>query len=39
MTVIQWFGLLLFLHDIRDVPKLDRVHHWQIGALLVWFGG
>lgn len=28
-------GALLLLSDLKDVPKTDRVHHWQIGLLLL----
>ena len=28
-------GGALFAHDIKDVPKVDRFHHWQIGAILI----
>jgi len=28
-------GAALFLHDIVDVPRIDRFHHWQVGAALI----
>jgi hypothetical protein len=27
-------GAAMMLDDARDVGRLDRLHHWQIGALL-----
>lgn len=37
--LLQLFGLLLFLHDIRDLGKVDRIHHYQIGVVLMYLGG
>lgn len=31
-------GAALVLHDIVDVPHIDRFHHWQLGAGLVVVG-
>ena len=31
-------GLILFLDDIRDFGKIDRLHHWHVGALLMYLG-
>lgn len=34
LRVLGFFGgIMLFLDDIEDFPKLDRLHHWQIGAI------
>lgn len=38
MNLTQVIGLLIFLHDLKDFPKLDRLHHWQVGAFLFWMG-
>ena len=32
------YGLILFLDDIRDFGKFDRIHHWHIGLLLALGG-
>lgn len=33
LRLVAFFGgLITFLDDIKDFPKLDRLHHWQIGA-------
>ncbi len=26
-------GVLAFIDDFHDFPKLDRIHHWQLGVL------
>jgi len=31
-------GVVLVLTDLNDVGKVDRVHHWQIGAFLILLG-
>jgi hypothetical protein len=33
--IARLVGGALFVHDIQDVPKIDRLHHWQIGAALI----
>jgi len=38
MTILQLLGLFLFLHDVVDFPKVDRVHHYQVGLLLMKLG-
>lgn len=38
MDILFWFGVILFLHDLRDFPKVDRLHHWQIGGILAIIG-
>jgi len=32
-NLIRLVGLALFLDDINDFPRLDRLHHWQIGVV------
>jgi hypothetical protein len=43
MNLLQWFGLILFLDELKrypqDIGKLDRIHHYQIGLALLLFGG
>lgn len=31
-------GVLAFIDDIQDFPKLDRIHHWQLGVLSIAIG-
>jgi len=38
MTFLQWIGAFLILTDWKDVPKIDRLHHWQLGAALLFLG-
>ena len=38
MTLMQFIGLIVLLHDIGDLGRLDRLHHWQIGAFLLVTG-
>ena len=41
MTLMQFIGLMLLLHDSikhGDFGKFDRLHHWQIGAVLLVIG-
>jgi len=34
---IRLFGLACVLHDIRDVGKFDRLHHWMLGfSMVLW---
>lgn len=34
LRLVGFFGgLTLFLDDIKDFLKFDRLHHWQIGAI------
>jgi hypothetical protein len=33
--ILQLLGAYLVLDDIDDLGKLDRIHHWQIGAAMV----
>lgn len=34
LRLVGFFGgLALFLDDIKDFLKFDRLHHWQIGAI------
>lgn len=36
LRLIAFFGgLATFLDDIKDFPKIDRLHHWQIGAATI----
>jgi len=34
---IEGLGLLIFLHDVKDAGKFDRLHHWMLGAVMVLF--
>ena len=34
LPLIQLIGAYLFADDMDDFPKVDRIHHWQIGAAL-----
>lgn len=42
-TLIGLVGLALLLDDIKDIGKTDRIHHWQLGATMLfaprWFEG
>ena len=38
MSFLQFIGLLLLLDDIRDIGKLDRLHHYHLGLALVFLG-
>ena len=38
MEILQFLGILLILSDLKDVGKVNRVHHWQIGLGMLIFG-
>lgn len=39
--IIWLIGLALILDDAKDIGKFDRLHHWQLGATMIfkpaWF--
>jgi len=35
---IKALGILLYEDDIKDVPDLSRLHHWQYGLILAILG-
>ena len=35
---IKALGILLYEDDIKDVPDLSRLHHWQYGLALAILG-
>jgi hypothetical protein len=36
--VTAGIGALLLLDDSKDIGKMDRLHHWHIGAALTALG-
>jgi len=36
---LEKLGEILLISDAKDIPRLDRLHHWQYGLLLALLGG
>ena len=38
---LSWFswGMLYFIDDKDDILKINRIHHWMIGLLMMILGG
>jgi len=36
---LERLGEILLISDAKDIPRLDRLHHWQYGLLLALLGG
>jgi hypothetical protein len=36
-TIVQILGAFLLGDDSEDIGEFDRLHHWQLGALMLAF--
>lgn len=37
-AILGLAGIPVLLSDFKDIGRVDRFHHWQIGALLILVG-